>query len=31
MAIDPSWDNFTNKLMPVRRVNRLVVWNTLMQ
>ena len=31
MAIDPSWDNFTNKLMPVRRVNRLVVWNTLMR
>jgi hypothetical protein len=31
MAIDPSWDNFTNKLMPVRRVNRLVVWNTLMK
>jgi hypothetical protein len=31
MAIDPSWDNFTNKLMPVRRVNRLVVWNELMQ
>jgi len=27
MAIDPSWDNFTNKLLPVRRVNRLVVWN----
>ena len=31
MAIDPSWDNFTNKLMPVRRVNRLVVWNELMK
>lgn len=31
MAIDPSWDNFTNKLMPVRRVSRLVVWNTLMK
>ena len=31
MAIDPSWDNFTNKLMPARRVDRLVVWNTLMQ
>ncbi len=28
MAIDPSWDNFTNKLIPVRRVDRLVVWNT---
>ncbi len=31
MAVDPSWDNFTNKLIPVRRVNRLVVWNTLMK
>jgi hypothetical protein len=31
MAIDPSWDNFTNKLLPVRRVNRLVVWNQLMK
>ena len=31
MAIDPSWDNFTNKLIPVRRVNRLVVWNDLMR
>jgi hypothetical protein len=31
MAIDPSWDNFTNKLIPVRRVNRLVVWNELMK
>jgi hypothetical protein len=31
MAIDPSWDNFTNKLLPVRRVNRLVVWNDIMK
>lgn len=31
MAVDPSWDNFTNKLLPVRRVNRLVVWNDLMR
>lgn len=31
MAIDPSWDNFTNKLMPARRVSRLVVWNDLMK
>jgi hypothetical protein len=31
MAIDPSWDNFTNKLLPARRVDRLVVWNTLMK
>jgi len=31
MAIDPSWDNFTNKLLPVRRVDRLIVWNDLMK
>jgi hypothetical protein len=31
MALDPSWDNFTNKLLPVRRVNRLIVWNDLMK
>ena len=31
IAVDPSWDNFTNKLIPVRRVNRLVVWNELMK
>jgi hypothetical protein len=31
MAIDPSWDNFTNKLLPVRRVDRLLVWNDLMR
>lgn len=31
MAIDPSWDNFTNKLLPVRRVDRLVVWNDIMR
>jgi hypothetical protein len=31
MAVDPSWDNFTNKVLPVRRVNRLIVWNELMQ
>jgi hypothetical protein len=31
MAIDPSWDNFTNKLLPVRRVDQLVVWNELMR
>lgn len=31
MAVDPSWDNFTNKLLPVRRVSRLVVWNELMK
>ena len=31
MAVDPSWDNFTNKLMPVRRVDRLIVWNDLMK
>jgi hypothetical protein len=31
MAVDPSWDNFTNKLLPVRRVDRLVVWNDVMR
>ncbi len=31
MAVDPSWDNFTNKLLPVRHVDRLIVWNTLMK
>jgi hypothetical protein len=31
MAIDPSWDNFTNKLIPVRQVDRLVVWNNIMK
>lgn len=31
MAVDPSWDNFTNKLLPARRVDRLIVWNTLMK
>lgn len=31
MAIDPSWDNFTNKLLPARRVSRLIVWNELMK
>ena len=31
MAIDPSWDNFTNKLIPVRQVDRLVVWNQIMK
>jgi hypothetical protein len=31
VAVDPSWDNFTNKLIPVRRVDRLLVWNELMK
>jgi hypothetical protein len=31
MAIDPSWDNFTNKLLPIRPVDRLIVWNDLMK
>ena len=31
MAIDASWDNFTNKLNPVRQVDRLVVWNEIMK
>ena len=31
MAIDSSWDNYTNKLIPVRHVDRLVVWNDIMK
>jgi hypothetical protein len=31
MVIDASWDNFTNKLLPVRHVDRLVVWNDIIK
>lgn len=31
VAVDASWDNFTNKLLPVRRVDCLIVWNDLMK
>jgi hypothetical protein len=31
IIVDPSWDNFTNKLIPVRRADRLVVWNDIMK
>jgi CDP-glycerol:poly(glycerophosphate) glycerophosphotransferase len=31
MAVDLSWDNLTNKLFPIRRIDRLVVWNRTMQ
>jgi hypothetical protein len=31
VAIDASWDNFTNKLIPTRRVDRLIVWNQVMK
>jgi hypothetical protein len=31
MAVDLSWDNLTNKLLPIRRVDRLVVWNSTMK
>lgn len=31
IVVDPSWDNFTNKLLPVRRADRLVVWNEIMK
>ena len=31
ILVDPSWDNFTNKLIPVRRADRLVVWNDIMK
>ena len=31
MAVDASWDNFTNKVLPARRVTRILVWNELMK
>ena len=31
IVVDPSWDNFTNKLIPVRCADRLVVWNEIMK
>src|SRR5262245_664200 len=31
MAVDLSWDNLTNKLFPIRKVDRLVVWNSTMR
>jgi hypothetical protein len=31
MAVDLSWDNLTNKLFPIRRLDRLVVWNSTMK
>jgi hypothetical protein len=31
ILVDPSWDNFTNKLIPVRRADRIVVWNDIMK
>jgi hypothetical protein len=31
MAVDLSWDNLTNKLFPIRRVDRLIVWNHTMR
>jgi UDP-N-acetylglucosamine 2-epimerase len=31
MSVDASWDNFTNKVLPARRVSRLIVWNDLMK
>jgi len=31
IVVDPSWDNFTNKLIPVRRADRLIVWNDIMK
>lgn len=31
LVIDASWDNFTNKLLPVRQADRLVVWNDLIK
>jgi hypothetical protein len=31
IVVEPSWDNFTNKLIPVRRADRMVVWNDIMK
>jgi hypothetical protein len=31
MSVDASWDNFTNKVVPARRLTRLLVWNELMK
>ncbi|MDP1571551.1 MAG: hypothetical protein Q8L86_16275 [Vicinamibacterales bacterium] len=31
LVIDASWDNFTNKLLPVRQADRLVVWNDIIK
>jgi hypothetical protein len=31
IAVDLSWDNLTNKLFPLRKVDRLVVWNASMR
>jgi len=31
MAVDLSWDNLTNKLFPIRRIDRLAVWNGTMK
>jgi hypothetical protein len=31
VAVDLSWDNLTNKLFPIRKVDRLVVWNSTMR
>jgi hypothetical protein len=31
MAVDLSWDNLTNKFLPPRKVDRLVLWNETMR
>jgi hypothetical protein len=31
IAVDLSWDNLTNKLFPIRRVDRMIVWNSTMR
>ncbi len=31
VAADISWDNLTNKLAPIRRLSRLIVWNELLR
>jgi hypothetical protein len=31
IAVDLSWDNLTNKLFPLRKVDRMIVWNASMR
>ena len=31
MAVDLSWDNLTNKFLPPRKLDRLVLWNETMR
>jgi hypothetical protein len=31
IAVDLSWDNLTNKFLPPRKLDRLVIWNSTMR